>query len=62
MKRSTNLQILINKLEEQGVLTKHRADMARWLAKGLGGPIGKLITGLLVKVIASIVFDAIDDR
>ena len=62
MKRSTTLLALINKLEERGVLTKHRAKVARWLARRLTGPVGKLIIGLLVKLIANIVFDAIDGR
>lgn len=62
MKRSATLLILINKLEERGVLTKHRADVARWLARRLAGPVGKLITGLLVKVIANLIMHVIDGR
>lgn len=62
MKRSTTLLILINKLEERGVLTKRRADVARWLVRRLDNPVGKLITGLLVKVIANLILDVIDGR
>lgn len=62
MASPSQLLILINKLEERGVLTKRRAKVARWLARRLAGPVGKLIIGLLVRLIANIVFDAIDGR
>jgi hypothetical protein len=56
------LEALINKLEERGVLSNQRAKALRRLAKLLGSPVGRVIRFLVIKAIAYIILDSIRDR
>jgi|GEM_PF-1355226 len=62
MKNGSNLQILINKLEERGVLNKGRAEAARRMAILLDNPTSKAIRHLLVKTIIHLVSNSINGR
>lgn len=62
MGNEVNLKVLINKLEERGVLSNQRAKTLRRLAKLLDSPVGRVIRYLVVKAIAHIVIDSIRER
>ena len=62
MSMESNLKVLINKLEERGVISKKRAKALRLLAKLLDSPVGRFMRFLVVKAIASIIIDSIDGR
>ncbi len=57
-----NLKILINKLEERGVLSNQRAKTLRRLVKQLDTPTAKAIRLMVIKAIADIILDSINNR
>lgn len=57
-----NLKILINKLEERGVLSNQRAKALRRLVKQLDTPTAKAIRLTVIKAIADIILDSINNR
>lgn len=59
MSNVVELKVLINKLEERGVLSNQRAKALRRLVKLLDTPVGRIIRYLVVKAIASIINDSI---
>ena len=62
MGNDIDLKVLINKLEERGVLSNQRAKALRRLVKLLDTPVGRAIRYLVIKAIAYIVIDSIRDR
>lgn len=62
MGNGIDLKVLINKLEERGVLSNQRAKVLRRLAKLLDTPVGRVIRYLVIKAIAYIILNSINDR
>ena len=62
MGNEVSLKVLINKLEERGVLSNQRAKALRRLVKLLDTPVGRTIRYLVIKAIAYIILDSIRDR
>lgn len=62
MSNVVELKVLINKLEERGVLSNQRAKALRRLVKLLDSLVGRAIRYLVIKAIAYIVIDSIRDR
>jgi len=58
----TNLKVLINKLEERGVLNRKRAKALRRVADQLDSPTGYAVRHVLVKVIVEIISDVINGK
>lgn len=62
MKNGSTFVILVNKLEEQGVISKQHAKILRPLAKLLDTPAGRIVRFLVIKAIAHIILNNMRDR